>query len=47
MALKSIGIIAIPGAVTAKGAHTTAIVAPDRLYDFAPSKGGALVLADS
>jgi hypothetical protein len=33
--------------VTAKGAHTTAIVASNRLYVFAPSKGGALVLEDS
>jgi hypothetical protein len=33
--------------ITAKGAHTTAIVAPDRLYVFAPSKGGALVLEDT
>jgi hypothetical protein len=32
---------------TAKGAHTTAIVAPDRLYVFAPSKGGAIVLEDA
>jgi DNA-binding beta-propeller fold protein YncE len=33
--------------VTAKGAHTTAIISPDRLYVFAPSKGGAIVLEDS
>jgi len=32
--------------VTAKGAHTTAIIPPDRLYVFAPSKGGAMVLED-
>jgi DNA-binding beta-propeller fold protein YncE len=32
---------------TAKGAHTTAIISPDRLYVFAPSKGGAIVLEDS
>jgi DNA-binding beta-propeller fold protein YncE len=33
--------------VTARGAHTTAIIPPDRLYVFAPSKGGAIVLEDS
>jgi DNA-binding beta-propeller fold protein YncE len=32
--------------VTARGAHTTAIVAPNRLYVFSPSHGGALVLED-
>jgi hypothetical protein len=33
--------------VTAKGAHTTAIIAPDRLYVISPQHGGVLVLADS
>jgi hypothetical protein len=33
--------------VTARGAHTTAIVAPNRLYVFSPSHGGALVLEDT
>ena len=33
--------------MTAAGAHTTALVAPDRLYVFSPSHGGAIVLADS
>ncbi|MEK9281305.1 MULTISPECIES: hypothetical protein [unclassified Bradyrhizobium] len=32
--------------VTAEGAHTTAIVAPDRLYVISPRHGGVLVLAD-
>jgi hypothetical protein len=32
--------------VTAAGAHTTALVAPDRLYVFSPSEGGAIVLLD-
>ena len=32
---------------TARGAHTTAIVAPNRLYVFSPSHGGALVLEDT
>jgi DNA-binding beta-propeller fold protein YncE len=32
--------------MTAAGAHTTAIVAPDRLYVISPRHGGALVLAD-
>ena len=31
---------------TAPGAHTTALVPPDRLYVFSPSDGAALVLAD-
>jgi DNA-binding beta-propeller fold protein YncE len=32
--------------MTAAGAHTTALVAPDMLYLFSPAHGGALVLAD-
>jgi hypothetical protein len=32
--------------LTAPGAHTTAIVAPDRLYVFSPAHGGALVYED-
>jgi hypothetical protein len=32
--------------MTAKGAHTTAIVVPDRLYVISPKHGGLLVLAD-
>jgi hypothetical protein len=32
--------------VTAAGAHTTALVAPDRLYVFSPLHRGVLVLAD-
>ena len=32
---------------TAPGAHTTALVPPDRLYVFSPSDGAALVLADA
>ncbi|WGD56429.1 hypothetical protein QA641_22505 [Bradyrhizobium sp. CB1650] len=32
--------------VTAEGAHTTAIVAPDRLYVISPRHGGVLVLVD-
>jgi DNA-binding beta-propeller fold protein YncE len=32
--------------VTAAGAHTTALVAPDRLYVFSPAHRGILVLAD-
>ena len=32
--------------MTAVGAHTTALVPPDRLYVFSPSDGGAIVLAD-
>jgi hypothetical protein len=32
--------------MTAAGAHTTAIVAPDRLYVISPRHGGVLVLAD-
>jgi hypothetical protein len=31
---------------TGAGAHTTAIVAPDRLYVISPAHGGVLVLAD-
>jgi hypothetical protein len=31
---------------TGKGAHTSAIVAPDRLYVISPTHGGVLVLAD-
>jgi len=31
--------------VTGRGAHTTALVAPDQLYVFAPSHRGALILA--
>jgi len=33
--------------VTAPGAHTTALVAPDRLYVFSPVHGGALTFADA
>jgi DNA-binding beta-propeller fold protein YncE len=33
--------------VTAAGAHTTAFVAPDRLYVFSPSHRGALTLLDA
>lgn len=33
--------------VTAAGAHTTALVAPDRLYVFSPSHRGALTLMDA
>jgi len=32
---------------TAAGAHTSALVSPDRLYVFSPAHGGALVLADA
>jgi hypothetical protein len=32
---------------TAAGAHTTALVPPDRLYVFSPSHGGALVFQDA
>jgi hypothetical protein len=32
--------------MTGKGAHTTAIVVPDRLYVISPKHGGVLVLAD-
>ncbi len=32
---------------TAPGAHTTALVPPDRLYVFAPADGAALVLTDT
>jgi hypothetical protein len=32
---------------TGLGTHTTALVAPNRLYAFSPSDGGALVLADT
>jgi hypothetical protein len=31
---------------TGPGAHTTALVVPDRLYVISPSHGGVLVLAD-
>ena len=33
--------------ITGAGAHTTALVAPDRLYVFSPSHGGALTLVDA
>lgn len=33
--------------VTGAGAHTTALVAPDRLYVISPTHGGILVLADA
>ena len=33
--------------VTGAGAHTTALVPPDRLYVISPAHGGALVLADA
>jgi DNA-binding beta-propeller fold protein YncE len=33
--------------VTSPGAHTTAIVAPNRLYVFSPAHGGALVYEDT
>jgi DNA-binding beta-propeller fold protein YncE len=33
--------------VTGAGAHTTALVTPDRLYVFSPSHGGALAFVDS
>jgi hypothetical protein len=33
--------------MTGAGAHTTAVVAPDRLYVFSPSHGGALAFADA
>ena len=32
---------------TGAGAHTTAFVAPDRLYVFSPSHGGALILGNA
>jgi len=32
--------------MTGAGAHTTALVPPDRLYVFSPAHGGAIVLAD-
>jgi hypothetical protein len=32
--------------MTGAGAHTTAIVVPDRLYVISPTHGGVLVLAD-
>jgi hypothetical protein len=32
--------------MTGAGAHTTTIVAPDRLYVISPKHGGVLVLAD-
>jgi hypothetical protein len=37
---------AIDRTITGSGAHTTAIVAPDRLYVMSPKHGGVLVLAD-
>ena len=33
--------------VTGAGAHTTALVAPDRLYVISPAHGGILVLSDT
>jgi hypothetical protein len=33
--------------VTGVGAHTTALVAPDRLYVISPAHGGILVLSDT
>jgi YVTN family beta-propeller protein len=33
--------------VTGRGAHTTALVAPDRLYVISPAHGGVLVLSDA
>jgi DNA-binding beta-propeller fold protein YncE len=33
--------------ITGAGAHTTALAAPDRLYVFSPSHGGALTLMDT
>lgn len=33
--------------LTSPGAHTTAIVAPDRLYVFSPAHGGALIYEDA
>src|SRR3954453_24116058 len=36
-----------PRAVTGAGAHTTALVAPDRLYVISPAHGGILVLSDT
>jgi DNA-binding beta-propeller fold protein YncE len=33
--------------MTGAGAHTTALVVPDRLYVFSPSHGGALAFADA
>ena len=33
--------------ITGAGAHTTALAAPDRLYVFSPSHGGALTLVDA
>ena len=32
---------------TGAGAHTTALVAPDRLYVISPAHGGILVLSDA
>ena len=37
---------AITRTITGAGAHTTAIVVPDRLYVISPKHGGVLVLAD-
>ncbi len=33
--------------MTGAGAHTTALVAPDRLYVFSPAHGGALIFVDA
>jgi DNA-binding beta-propeller fold protein YncE len=33
--------------ITGPGAHTTALAAPDRLYVFSPSHGGAITLVDA
>jgi len=33
--------------MTGAGAHTTALVAPDRLYVFSPTHGGALTLVET
>src|SRR5262249_27978615 len=38
---------AIERTMTGPGAHTTAIVAPDRLYVISPEHGGVLVLEDA
>jgi DNA-binding beta-propeller fold protein YncE len=38
---------AIDQTITASGAHTTALAAPDRLYVFSPSHHGALCLVDA
>lgn len=45
------GVVADDGAsistITAAGAHTTALAAPDWLYVFSPSHRGALTLVDA